>query len=126
MAGCSGRSGCSPSGYWGWRWPGCGPPCIEAQARARLLSEAAPGSRHEHHGGTIRVISAPDGRPLWVSDARPAREHDLTRARPHRVIPALAEVRGKLPALADLGYEGSRRRRAGPGRGDDARSSAHR
>jgi DDE superfamily endonuclease len=37
--------------------------------------------KHQHHGGNIQVISAPDGWPLWTSDVRPGREHDTTAAR---------------------------------------------
>src|SRR5512144_48424 len=37
--------------------------------------------KHKHHGGNIQVVSAPDGWPLWTSDVRPGREHDMTAAR---------------------------------------------
>jgi hypothetical protein len=63
--------------------------------------------KHKHHGGNVQVISAPDGWPLWTSDVRPGREHDMTCARTHGVIEALAEVREYLAGLADLGYEGA-------------------
>ncbi|MEU5847926.1 transposase family protein [Saccharopolyspora shandongensis] len=36
---------------------------------------------HRHHGANIQVVSAPDGWPLWTSDARPGREHDMSGAR---------------------------------------------
>jgi hypothetical protein len=62
---------------------------------------------HKHHGGNIQVISAPDGWPLWVSDVRPGREHDMTCARAHGIVATLATVRAVLPSLADLGYEGA-------------------
>ena len=77
---------------------------------------AAPGpngadlwwsGKHKHHGGNVQVISAPDGWPLWVSEVRPGREHDMTCARRHGIITALAAIRTDLPALADLGYEGA-------------------
>lgn len=77
---------------------------------------AAPGpngadlwwsGKHRHHGGNVQVISAPDGWPLWTSEVRPGREHDMTCARTHGVIDALAEVRAHLIALAGLGYEGA-------------------
>lgn len=63
--------------------------------------------KHKHHGGNIQVISAPDGWPLWVSDVRPGREHDMTCARAPGIVTALAAVRAVLPTLADLGYEGA-------------------
>ncbi len=64
--------------------------------------------KHHHHGGNIRVVSAPDGWPLWTSDVRPGREHDTTAARADPDL--LARIRtwvqdGGL-GLADLGYEG--------------------
>jgi hypothetical protein len=42
--------------------------------------------KHHHHGGNIRVVSAPDGWPLWTSDVRPGREHDTTCIRQHNVL----------------------------------------
>jgi hypothetical protein len=77
---------------------------------------AAPGpagadlwwsGKHKHHGGNVQVISAPDGWPLWTAEVRPGREHDMTCARLHGVIDALAKVRAHLTGVADLGYEGA-------------------
>jgi hypothetical protein len=62
--------------------------------------------KHKHHGGNIQVISAPDGWPLWTSEVRPGREHDVTCARTHGIVDALATVADDLIGLADLGYEG--------------------
>src|SRR3954451_17644690 len=64
--------------------------------------------KHKHHGGNIQVVSAPDGWPLWTSDVRPGREHDLTAARADPDLPCLiAEwVCDGQMSLADLGYEG--------------------
>ena len=64
--------------------------------------------KHHHHGGNIQVISSPDGWPLWTSQVRPGREHDTTCLRTHpEMLPALALWTGdRLPAVADLGYEG--------------------
>jgi hypothetical protein len=54
------------------------------------------------------VITAPDGWPLWVSDVRPGREHDITCARAHPdLFDALdAWTDAEHAVLADLGYEG--------------------
>ena len=63
---------------------------------------------HKHHGGNIQVVSAPDGWPLWTSDVRPAREHDLTAAKvdAHLLeLIALCVSDGQM-SLADLAYEG--------------------
>jgi len=40
------------------------------------------GKAHTH-GGNIQAIFAPDGFPLWVSDAEPGSVHDITAARLH-------------------------------------------
>jgi hypothetical protein len=66
-------------------------------------------SKHKHHGGNIQVVSAPDGWPLWTSDVRPGREHDLTAAKADPDLLDLIAVwasDGGM-SLADLGYEGA-------------------
>jgi hypothetical protein len=64
--------------------------------------------KHHHHGGNVQVITAPDGWPLWVSEVRPGREHDITCARGHAgLFDALdAWTDTEHAVLADLGYEG--------------------
>ena len=64
--------------------------------------------KHKHHGGNIQVVSAPDGWPLWTSQVRPGREHDMTAARtdPDLVAMITTWVADGRPGLADLGYEG--------------------
>ena len=64
--------------------------------------------KHKHHGGNIQVVSAPDGWPLWTSEVRPGREHDITAARtdPDLIAVITAWVGEGRPGLADLGYEG--------------------
>jgi DDE superfamily endonuclease len=65
--------------------------------------------KHKHHGGNIQVVSAPDGWPLWTSQVRPGREHDLSAARADPdLLPLIREwVHDGQPSLADLGYEGA-------------------
>lgn len=65
--------------------------------------------KHKHHGGNIQVVSAPDGWPLWVSDVRPGREHDMTAARADpELLARIADwINDGAHALADLGYEGA-------------------
>ena len=64
------------------------------------------GKAHAH-GGNIQAVLAPDGFPLWVSDAEPGSVHDITAARLH-ALPALCHAAASgLPALADPGYEGA-------------------
>jgi hypothetical protein len=64
--------------------------------------------KHHHHGGTVQVVTAPDGWPLWVSPVRPGREHDVTCARAHPgLLDALVEwTDPEHVVLADLGYLG--------------------
>jgi hypothetical protein len=54
------------------------------------------------------VVSAPDGWPLWTSQVRPGREHDMTAARADpELLARIAEwVSDGQLALTDLGYEG--------------------
>ena len=64
------------------------------------------GKAHTH-GGNIQAVLAPDGFPLWVSDAEPGSVHDITAARRH-ALPALYRAAAAgLPALADPGYDGA-------------------
>lgn len=64
--------------------------------------------KHANHGGNVQVITAFEGWPLWVSEVRPGREHDITALREHPgILPALATwIAEGLPALGDPGYEG--------------------
>jgi hypothetical protein len=48
------------------------------------------------HGGNVQAVLAPDGLPLWVSQAEPGSVHDITAARAH-ALPALYPA-----ATADL------------------------
>ncbi|MCX2971916.1 MULTISPECIES: transposase family protein [Streptomyces] len=63
--------------------------------------------KHKCFGGNVQFLAAPDGTPLWTSDAEPGSTHDLTAARIH-VLPALyAAAREGLRTLADSGYDGA-------------------
>ncbi|MFG1864135.1 transposase family protein [Microbispora bryophytorum] len=75
--------------------------CGDRTSAPHPRCQSASGRRTRHNQ------SAPDGWPLWVSEVRPGREHDMTCARRHGIITALAAIRTDLPALADLGYEGA-------------------
>jgi len=67
--------------------------------------------KHHKHGVNIQVISAPDGYPLWVSEARPGREHDANAAGQTGVEAEIAllniglDEEAHLLLLVDLGYE---------------------
>jgi hypothetical protein len=64
--------------------------------------------KHHHHGGNVQVVTAPDGWPLWTSEVRPGREHDVTCARADgELLDLLHEwTDAEHVALADLGYHG--------------------
>jgi hypothetical protein len=61
--------------------------------------------KHHRHGMNVQVIAAPDGTPLWTSDALPGSVHDLKAARLWGVLGVL-EGTGLL-TLADKGYIGA-------------------
>jgi hypothetical protein len=63
------------------------------------------GKAHEP-AGNVQALAAPGGIPLWVSDVLPGSCHDLTAAR-ESVLPEARPYLGKLPFLADSGYEGA-------------------
>ncbi len=48
--------------------------------------------KHQRHGMKVRVFTDPFGRLLWASPALPGSAHDLTAARRHGIIGALAEA----------------------------------
>jgi hypothetical protein len=43
--------------------------------------------KHKAFGGNVQFLSAPDGTPLWVSDAEPGSPPDITAARIHALPP---------------------------------------
>jgi hypothetical protein len=67
--------------------------------------------KHHRHGVNLQVISAPDGYPMWVSEARPGREHDANAAAKTGVETEIAllnigiDEEAHLLVLVDLGYE---------------------
>ena len=74
--------------------------------RGEVIDLWYSGKAHTH-GANIQAVIAPDGFPLWVSQAEPGSVHDLTAARLH-ALPALYHAAASgLPALADPGYDGA-------------------
>jgi hypothetical protein len=63
------------------------------------------GKAHEP-AGNVQALASPREVPLWVSDVLPGSTHDLTAAR-ELVLPGARPYLGKLPFLADSGYEGA-------------------
>ena len=64
------------------------------------------GKAHAH-GGNIQAVIAPDGFPLWVSEAEPDSVHDITAARLHALPGLYRAAATGLPTLADPGYDGA-------------------
>jgi DDE superfamily endonuclease len=63
------------------------------------------GKTHDF-GANIQALFAPNGFPLWVSEALPGNVHDLTAARA-QVLAILRRYTKDMPVLADPGYEGA-------------------
>ena len=73
--------------------------------KGREIDKWYSGKAHEA-AGNVQALAAPHGIPLWVSDVLPGSTHDLTAAR-ELVLPQARPYLGKLPVLADSGYEGA-------------------
>ncbi|MFE7757224.1 transposase family protein [Streptomyces sp. NPDC057429] len=61
--------------------------------------------KHKRHGVNVQVLTDPFGRLLWTSPALPGSVHDLTAARTHGIIDALAAA--ELKCGADKAYQGA-------------------
>ncbi|SCK63359.1 DDE superfamily endonuclease [Streptomyces sp. AmelKG-D3] len=61
--------------------------------------------KHKRHGMNVQVLTDPSGRLLWASPALPGSVHDLTAARTHGIIDALAAA--ELKCWADKAYQGA-------------------
>ena len=61
--------------------------------------------KHKRHGMNVQVLADPFGRLLWTSPAVPGSTHDLTAARQHGIIDALADA--GLKCWADKAYQGA-------------------
>ncbi|MGW1203152.1 transposase family protein [Streptomyces cyaneofuscatus] len=61
--------------------------------------------KHKRHGMNVQVLTDPFGRLLWASPSLPGSTHDLTAARQHGIIEALAEA--GLKCWADKAHQGA-------------------
>ncbi|WP_405676412.1 transposase family protein [Streptomyces sp. NBC_00868] len=71
--------------------------------------------KHKRHGMNVQVITDPFSRLLWASAALPGSTHDLTAAREHGIIDALATA--GLKCWADKAYQEAGRHVRVPFRG---------
>ncbi|MCX4391600.1 transposase [Streptomyces sp. NBC_00053] len=73
------------------------------------LEQRAPhgahSGKHKRHGMNVQILTDPFGRLLWASPALPGSTHDLTAARQHGIIDALASA--GLKCWADKAYQGA-------------------
>ncbi|CAL9321374.1 IS5 family transposase ISStsp4 [Streptomyces sp. SudanB66_2053] len=70
----------------------------------RIAAETPYYSRkHKRHGMNVQVLTDPFGRLRWASPALPGSTHDLTAARQHGIIEALADA--ELECWADKAYQ---------------------
>ena len=74
--------------------------------RGELIDVWYSGKAHGH-GANIQAVIAPDGFPLWVSEAEPGSVHDITAARIHALPGLYRAAATRLPTLADPGYDGA-------------------
>src|SRR5262249_41886319 len=82
----------------------CKEPAVSV--KSEIIDLWYSGKAHTH-GGNVQAVTAPDGFPLWVSEAEPGSVHDITAARAH-ALPALYRAAAdRLPTLADPRYEGA-------------------
>ncbi|WP_372412302.1 transposase family protein [Streptomyces luteireticuli] len=58
-----------------------------------------------HEGVNLQVVTAEEGKLLWISPALPGGTHDVKAAREHGIIEACAQL--DLEILADKGYRGA-------------------
>ena len=56
-------------------------------------------------GVNLQVVTADDGKLLWISPALPGGSHDLTAARKHDIIDVCTRL--EVEVLADKGYQGA-------------------
>ncbi|WP_406157121.1 IS5/IS1182 family transposase [Streptomyces sp. NBC_01005] len=64
-------------------------------------------AKHKAFGANVQFLPAPDGTPLWVSDAEPGSVPDITAARAHCLSALYKAAADGLPILADAGYQGA-------------------
>lgn len=61
--------------------------------------------KKKHHGMNVQVLADPAGRMIWASDALPGAVHDLTAARTHGILAALAA--DDVKCWAGRAYQGA-------------------
>ncbi|WP_328623203.1 transposase family protein [Streptomyces sp. NBC_00354] len=71
----------------------------------RVQAEGHFSGKVRREGVNLQVITAEDGKLLWISPALPGGTNDVKAARAHDVVRTCAEL--DLEVLADKGYQGA-------------------
>lgn len=71
----------------------------------RLADKRFNSGKHRAYGVNVQALIAPNGRPLWCSPPLPGNTHDLTAARTHGMLDAIADA--GVTVLADRAYTGA-------------------
>ncbi|WP_405771975.1 transposase family protein [Actinacidiphila glaucinigra] len=71
---------------------------------------ADDSGKHRRHGVNIQVITHPRGEIVWISHTLPGRTHDLTAARPHRIVATFATPTRRPPRKELTARQRSRNR----------------
>ncbi|WP_344194103.1 transposase family protein, partial [Acrocarpospora corrugata] len=77
----------------------------KTSAKGEQIDAWYSGKAHAFAAG-IQALLAPDGLPIWLSDALPGSTHDLTAAR-EQVLDVIRPYLKDMPLLADPAYEGA-------------------
>lgn len=70
----------------------------------RLADKRFNSGKHRAYGVNVQALISPAGRPLWCSPPLPGATHDITAARSHGVLDAIATA--GVAVLADKAYRG--------------------
>lgn len=87
--------------------PGQGPKVVTSTNSRGQQVDTWYSGKHRSFGANVQFLSAPDGSPLWVSDADPGSTNDITAAREHCLGALYKAAAEGLPTLADAGYQGA-------------------
>jgi hypothetical protein len=82
-------------------------PTVRSSRKSEAGHDLWYSGKHHRHGGTVQVLTGPDGYPEWVSPVEPGSTHDITAAREHCLGSLYPAAANGMPTLADKGYIGA-------------------
>lgn len=80
---------------------------IDRVAMASRGDRVYYSGRHKAHGLNVQTLADPAGHLIWASPPLPGSRHDISAAREHGLLKALASI--GVQVLADRGYQGAGR-----------------